>query len=272
MIAEAYDDPNLIVFDNLVLGSTFMFGKHQVGSETPWDIEWEIVHQEDNYQIAQTVQLIDARAFDAKEASNSDTNRKSYGNNNWKVSNIRQWLNSDAAAGNWYSAQHSTDALPTSSNTASYNTGYNTRPGFLYHFTAAQKSVMLDFDLTLAVPSVDGGGSHVVTQKVFLPTITQISYGSNNGVLEGAVFDKYNGAGNAGRVKTLHPNVAANSGYTSFTANGAWHWYLSSCYYKESHRVNYVSSSGAVNYARVYGGNYSIAPCICLPRSGKLQQ
>ena len=188
MIAEAYDDPNLIVFDNLTLGSTFIFGKHQVNNETPWDIEWEIVHQTNDYQIAQTVQVIDVRAFDAWELSNTEYSRRGYGNNNWKLSNIRQWLNSDASAGNWYSAQHSYDAPPTNANTGNFNTGYDTRPGFLYHFTAAQKSAMLNFDLTVRLPTVDGGGSHVVTQKVFLPTMTQVGLGANESVTEGTVF------------------------------------------------------------------------------------
>ena len=270
MIAEAYDDPNLIVFDYLTLGSTFMFGKHQVNTETPWDIEWEIVHQEDDYQIAQTVQLIDARAFDAKEASNTDTYRQNYGNNNWKLSNIRQWLNSDAAAGTWYSAQHSADAPPTNANTYR-NTGYDTRPGFLYHFTAAQKSAMMNFDLTLKIPAVDGGGSHVVSQKVFIPTMTQVGLGANESVTEGIVFDKYNGVDSVGRVKTLHPNVVAYSGYsdTAFAANTEWYWWLSSSY-TTSHYVHRIYPMNAGNdRTYVYDGRYGLAPCICLPRTGK---
>ena len=255
-------------FSNLTLGSTFMFGKHQVGSETPWDIEWEIVHQEDNYQIAQTVQLIDARAFDTKEASSSDSNRKIYGNNNWKLSNIRQWLNSDASAGNWYSAQHSADAPPTNANT-SYPTGYDTRPGFLYHFTAAQKSAMMNFDLTLKIPTVDGGGSHIVSQKVFLPTMTQVGLGANEGVAEGTVFNKYNGVANSVRIRTVHPNADANSGNTNtgFVANTAWMWWLSSCY-TTSYHARAVASSGGLGYSTAYGGDGALAPCIVLPRSG----
>ena len=271
MTAEAYDDVGTIVFSDLVLGSKFLFGKHQVANEEPWDIEWEIVHQENDYQIAQTVQLIDARAFDGKEASSSDSNRKSYGNNNWKLSNIRQWLNSDATAGTWYSAQHSADAPPTDANIyTGHNTGYDTRPGFLYHFTAAQKSAMLNFDLTLKIPTVDGGGSHVVTQKVFLPTMTQVGLGANEGVTEGTVFNKYNGVENAGRIKTVHPNVVANSGYTnsSFVANGAWYWWLSSCY-TNSYYARGVTSSGALGNYIASRGNNALAPCIVLPRTGK---
>ena len=259
-------------FSNLALGSKFMFGKHQVTNETPWDIEWEIVHQEDDYQIAQTVQLIDIRAFDAIEASNSDSYRKTNGNNNWKLSNIRQWLNSDATAGNWYSAQHSADAPPTNANTNNFNTNYETRPGFLYHFTAAQKSAMLNFDLTLALPPVDGGGSHVVSQKVFLPTYTQVGLGANAGVVtEGTVFNKYTGVDYTVRIKTVHPNVVANSGINaSFIVNGMCQWWLSSCLQSGSSAAWYIEYSGewSARNTQVYYGNRALAPCICLPRTG----
>ena len=261
---------NLIVFDNLSLGSTFLFGKHQVANEEPWDIEWEIVHQTIGYQIAQTVQLIDVRAFDGKETSSTDIYRKNYGNNNWKLSNIRQWLNSDAAAGEWYSARHTYDAPPTDANGySSYLTGYDDRPGFLYNFTAAQKSAMLNFNLTLKIPSVDGGGSHIVSQKVFLPTMTQVGLGANEGVNEGTVFNKYNGVENAGRIKTLHPNVVANSGFshTNFIANGAWYWWLSSCHTNSS-IAWHVYTSGGLGTAYAYNGRNALAPCIVLPRTG----
>ena len=36
-------------------------------------------------------------AFDAIEASNSDSNRRSYGNNRYSLANLLQWLNSNAA-------------------------------------------------------------------------------------------------------------------------------------------------------------------------------
>lgn len=47
-----------------------------------------------------TEKIISLKCFDAIESGNSDSNRRSYGNNRWIYSNIRQWLNSTAAAGN----------------------------------------------------------------------------------------------------------------------------------------------------------------------------
>lgn len=45
-----------------------------------------------------TERIISLKCFDAIESGNSDGNRRSYGNNRWTLSNVRQWLNSQAAA------------------------------------------------------------------------------------------------------------------------------------------------------------------------------
>lgn len=50
--------------------------------------------------------------FDNKEPSNSNSDRKNYGNNRYSYSNIRKWLNSSESASNWWIAQHSKDAKP----------------------------------------------------------------------------------------------------------------------------------------------------------------
>lgn len=59
-----------------------------------------------------TERIISLKCFDAIESGNSDGDRRNYGNNRWTLSNVRQWLNSQAAAGKWYSAQHGADAAP----------------------------------------------------------------------------------------------------------------------------------------------------------------
>jgi hypothetical protein len=46
-----------------------------------------------------TERIISLKCFDAIESGNSDGNRRSYGNNRWTLSNVRQWLNSQAAGG-----------------------------------------------------------------------------------------------------------------------------------------------------------------------------
>ena len=260
-----------LIPSGMVVGSTFKFGKYQVESETPWAIEWEIVHQTDEYQIAQTKQIIDLRCFDAKESTNTDSNRASNGNNNWQYSNIKQFLNSDQA--NWYSAQHTYDAPPTSSNFYQYSKGttynaYDTHKGFLYYFSDEEKSLLKDMTLTLANPTVDGGGSYTWTGKVWLPTYTQMSGSLNNNISEGTKFDKY--SDDNSRIKTIHENCVANNEYckiNSYTSGRAYQYWMSSANPSYSYYARYVGSDGyPEGIGNAYYGYYGLAPCICLPR------
>ena len=266
------DKMNIVTdWSSLSLNDTFFLGKYQVGSETPWDIEWEIVHQESDYQIAMAKQIIDLRPFDAKEPNNSDRNRKNFGNNNWGVSNIEQWLNSDQSS--WYSAQHSADAPPSSDNvlvdsSVAYNP-YDTKPGFLYYWNDEEKSILKDMTLTLANNTVtDGGGSYTWTGKVWLPTYTQLSGNQNNSISEGIQFSKF--TDNASRKKTIHAMCAANNQYcidNSITEGTQWYYWQSSAYPSNSFDSRSVYGDGNPNYSyRAYNGDLGVVPCICIPR------
>ena len=257
--------PNLSA---LTVGSTFFLGKYQVESETPWDIEWEIVHQTADYQIAMTKQIIDLRCFDAAEPTNTDDYRKRYGNNNWQYSNIEQFLNSDQAS--WYKAQHQYDAPPNKDNCWQYPNGttynaYDNHKGFLYHWSNEDKALLKDMTLTLANHSVDGGGSYTWTGKVFLPTYTQMGYGNNNNIAEGIKFSKF--TDNNSRKKSLHPNCIANNEYCKLNnSSGNWYYWMSSVGPSNSSYVRNVGNGGSVINNDAFDGSRGLAPCICLPR------
>ena len=264
-----------IDFDSLTVGSTFMLGKYQVENETPWPIEWEIVHQTDDYQIAMTKQIIDLRPFDGKEPTNTDDNRKSYGNNNWQYSNIEQWMNSDQAS--WYSAQHQYDAPPTSANCQHYSNGttynaYDTHKGFLYYWSADEKALLRDYTFTLANNTVtDGGGSYTWTGKVWLPTYTQMGGGKNKSISEGEAFSKFTNPDS--RIKRIHPNCASNNEYcklNNYTSGYRTLYWMSSVYPSHARSVRYVFTDGWLSYYdSAYLGDVGFAPCICIPRHGK---
>ena len=258
-------------FSKMTVGSTFKLGKYQVENETPWPIEWEIVHQTNDYQIAMTKQIIDLRCFDAKEPTNTDSNRKDGGNNNWQYSNIEQWMNSDQS--NWYSAQHQYDAPPTSANCWQYSkdgttvtNAYDTHKGFLYYWSADEKALLRDMTLTLANNTkTDGGGSYTWTGKVWLPTYTQIGGSQNNSISEGEVFSKFTNQDS--RIKSLHPNCAANNPYAKLkNISGNQDYWMSSVNPSKSSYVLFVSSSGSTASFQACDGHYGFAPCICLPR------
>lgn len=254
--------------NGLTVGDTFYFGKYQVESETPWPIEWEIVHQTSDYQIAMTKQIIDLRCFDAKESQNTDSDRMDYGNNNWSVGNIEQFLNSDQES--WYSAQHEYDDPPGSANIyVNPKTPYDTHKGFLYYFSKEEKSLLKDITITLANNTVtDGGGSYTWTGKVWLPTYTQMSGNQNESIRESFKFDKY--SDNNSRIKTINKYCAENNPWcvgTSKIEGTAWYYWMSSAIPSTSCYVWRMESNGApISNTCASYGNTGLAPCICLPR------
>ena len=263
---------SVLDLSSLAVGSTFTLGKYQVESETPWSIEWEIVHQTDTYQIAQTKQIIDLRAFDAKEPNNTDSDRKKYGNNNWQYSNIEQFLNSDQAT--WYSAQHQYDAQPNSDNVENNYNPYDTHKGFLYYWSNEDKALLKDMTFDLANSNIDGGGSYTWTGKIWLPTWTQMGFidsndtNNNGNISEGTKFDKYRS--NRRRIKTINKYCAENNPYckaNNMTEGTAWNYWMSSTTIIYSAMTTFVDDGGLDNGDKSYIGNLGLAPCICLPRS-----
>lgn len=121
-----------------------------------------------------TERIISLKCFDAIESGNSDGNRRSYGNNRWTLSNVRQWLNSQAAAGKWYSAQHGADAPPTNANVWSNYNEYDAEAGFLAGFSANFIAALLTTTHTVGKATVDGGGTESCADKIFLATCTEV--------------------------------------------------------------------------------------------------
>lgn len=204
-----------------------------------------------------TERIISLKAFDAKESGNSDSNRRSYGNNRWIYSNIRQWLNSQAAAGKWYSAQHSADAPPTKADSAGYN-GYDTEAGFLAGFSASFIAALLNTTHTVGKASVDGGGTESCTDKIFFATCTEVGLtGDATCGTKLALFSDDNS-----RKANPTAECVSKSDYTnnSFNVNAAWYWWLADAYASNSYSVRYVISSGALDNNRAYDGYGGVRP------------
>lgn len=98
------------------------------------------------------------RYFDAPETNNPVSNRASQGNNRWAYSNIRQWLNSDGAASEWFVAQHDYDVQPN----------YYNNKGWLADFTDYEKGIIIPHKSKCILDQADGGGSETVYDKMFL--------------------------------------------------------------------------------------------------------
>lgn len=100
-----------------------------------------------------------------------------YGYNNWEHSAIRQWLNSEKTAGNWWEAKHLGDVAP------GYATTYD---GFLAGLDADFKKIIGTTKKVTALNTItDGGGSVELLEKIFLLSRTEVSGGNENNIAEG---------------------------------------------------------------------------------------
>ena len=212
--------------------------------------------------------ILTLKCWDAKEPSNSDSNRRAVGNNRYIHSNILQWLNSPAGAGQWYQAQHAADAPPSSANVWDNYNPYDQQAGFLNAFTADAREAILETTLTVVKSSTDGGGSETFTRKVFLLSRTEVGLGNESGIAEGtrlALFTSENSS------RLAYPTAAAvaNSDYSSssLAVDKAWFWWLRTPYAESARRVRRVISDGSQDYNDAFNGAVGIRPACNLPSS-----
>ena len=205
-----------------------------------------------------TERIISLKCFDAKESGNSDSNRKSYGNNRWIYANIRQWLNSQAAAGQWYSAQHGQDAPPSNANVWDNCNEYQQEAGFLAGFSANFLAALLTTTHTVGKAQVDGGGTESCTDKIFLATCTEV--GLSGDVTAGSKLAIF--SNDASRQAKPTAEAVSKSEYTnsSLNANSPWYWWLADAYASSSYYVRGVYSSGALDWYSAYSGDGGVRP------------
>lgn len=169
------------LLSNLPVGAKVKFGKYSVNGETAQDIIWLVVAKNHmstpsypaNAITLLTEKVIDVRAYDAKEPNSTIAARKTGGNNRYQFSNIDQWLNKSADAGQWYEATHDADAPPTDANTGELGTGYDDRPAFLHAFLDAERRAILNTAIKTNTSSSEGLTTEDITRKVYLPSLAE---------------------------------------------------------------------------------------------------
>ncbi|MCM1455569.1 MAG: DUF6273 domain-containing protein [Bacteroides sp.] len=212
-----------------------------------------------------TEKIIARRAVDAKEPNNADSNRKSYGNNKYSVSNIDQWLNSDAEAGAWYSARHDADQTPDSTSVVSANP-YSDKAGFMSEFSPLFRKVMLDTTLKVALNTVTDGGSYeTITRKLFLASRAETFGAAENSVMEGSLLALFAANTNAVRIAYNADTAVPDGG----TAGSSGFWWLRTPHSSYSCGVRLVHSDGALYDNFAYGGSGGVRP-LCNLKSDTL--
>lgn len=203
----------------------------------------------------QTKQIITAKAMDAQEPKSSNSDKRSYGNNNTTVANLMQWLNS--AVSNWYKAQHGADQAPDSKSVVSYNP-YASEAGFLTNFAKQFVDAILPTTLTTVIPDTDGGGTTKETRKVFLPSRTEVGLGDErSGSPEGSKWGKYTNDTSRKKTRTAEAISQAES--------SGDYWWLRTPRSSSAGYVRYVSSGGTFNNDSARSGSTGVAPALNLP-------
>jgi hypothetical protein len=211
-----------------------------------------------------TERIISLKCFDAKEPSNSNSDRRNYGNNRAAVANLLQWLNSAAGAGQWYSAQHSADAPPNNANVWSNYNEYEAEAGFLNGFEQDFRDALLNDTITVAKSSTDGGGSEQITRKVRLLTRTEVFGDTENGTAEGTQWPIF--TDNNSRLAYPTAEAVSKSEYktSSLSSSQPWWWWLLTPNAGNANNVRHVYSDGNLgNYDAWYGYN-GVRPALFL--------
>lgn len=214
-----------------------------------------------------TEKIILLRCFDAKEPNNSDSSRKSYGNNKYSVSNLDQWLNSSAAAGQWYSARHSADQAPDNANVYNNYNEYDQDAGFLAGFDAAFVAALKDTTLKVALnTATDGGGYESIIRKFFLPSRAEIFGTAENNIMEGSLLSYFSAKTTAIRIAQISAYAAAHSEY-SVTAGNNWYYWVRTPESPLSAALRGVGSDGTLDYNSAYYSQVGVRP-LCNLDSG----
>ena len=210
-----------------------------------------------------TDKIILLRAFDAKEPQNTDSNRRQYGNNRYSVSNIDQWLNSTASAGQWYSPQHDTDQSPNSTTVVVRNP-YNSDIGFLTGFDARFISAIQDTTIKVARNTVtDGGGYDTLVRKVFLPSKAELFNQAENSIMEGSLLQHFQANTDAVRIAYISDYCAQDNnsqGSPSVTADSQSQYWTRTPDSSTSATVYIVYGHGSSAVTDAYGGWGGVRP------------
>lgn len=231
----------------------FTIGDQLVSGYDGGEIVWEVIGidvetpADSQYQHSMTLQTRDCLhdiQFDAPEPSNPNSDRKSYGNNRYVHSAVKQWLNSNESAFNWQ-AQHQYDATPTDS-LELYNGA-----GFLHRLDPELAAVLGSASKKVALnTAADGGGQETFSDKVFLLSRVEVGLGAEGETTGEAVYPFYDGVADAKRIKELDGSPR--------------YWWLRSPSVGSSRDVRCVKPDGSLSGSIAHNA-YGVAPaCVII--------
>ena len=275
-------------------------------------------YQDGYLPLMMSDKILCLKAFDAKTSANTETGSHSRSTQRttagtgvtaatayiatacssyWADSNIRCWLNSDAAAGNveWLCGNP-----PSGSSVGVKYNAYDQEAGFLTSFssdekaaikTVTQKSILIECDknavenTTGTEPFASSGEvniisnisgnytnaySELVTDTMFLPDVQQISnLYANNAILG----DGYHRALISAGAYNANNCLSADS-FNAFTNSSPWHYWLrtpsDNDYNTNPYSVYYIKDTGGFEGIVASDGLYGVRPAFYLNTAAAL--
>lgn len=175
-----------------------------------------------------------------------------YGDNRWWKSAYRQYLNSDAAAGGWWTPQDEWDMKPDQADTV---------PGFLAGFSDDFKAALTRVKVVTYGNNVTDDGSAVVTyDKIFLPSLQEI-YCSPQVSGEGTYWPYWKERTGAKTPQALWQTYPLRITRDLAQRTVGRHVRLRSAYRGNGGTAFYVNSSGNVNNWYAVGAHRCAPAC-----------
>lgn len=198
-----------------------------------------------------TLQLHDCLTslqFDAREPTNPNGDRKSYGSNNWLESNLRQWLN--ATGNDWWSAQTEYDVAPS----------YAAEAGFLSDIDNEFLSVIGNVKkITTKNTVTDGGGSVDSDEKIFLLSRSEVHGGNENNINEGMAYPYYSDNSSLSSAGT-----GKDTNRIKYLNDVAGNWWLRSPDTSTAYYANRVYKDGGIGRGISGLDSNGVAPACCI--------
>lgn len=172
------------------------------------------------------------------------------GSNNWLESAMRQYLNSDKAAGSVWTPQSVFDRPPTWAATTA---------GFLHGIDPDFVAVLGNVKKTTGLNSIsDGGGTAVHDEKVFLLSRSEVFMGDEYAGGEDTPYAYYKNYSD-----NQSPSTGEDKNRIKYRAGVARNWWLRSPHAGYACNVRLVYSSGAWStHVAVYANG--VAPACCI--------
>ncbi|WP_342551057.1 DUF6273 domain-containing protein [Lysinibacillus sp. FSL M8-0216] len=279
---------------DLPIGSKIKMGKFQ-SHKNDYPMSWRVVstnHHEldNNYPLnAVTViadKVIYTMSYDAKEPDNANEQRAKVGNNRYRLSNIRQWLNSDLGDGHWFEPQniaganHYNDRDTPPSKEFIKNEwrheSYDNLRGFVSMFREHELNSILPTKVKVGInetydysPTINELERYdLLDDKFFLPSVTELGYGDNTyntvdgkGISEGAAIPYFETKENrkSAMLKEYFVNSKYNTVHSDHTHDSLNYSYMTRSSKLDSTTQFYLSNDKLEVAAQPFN-NYCLRP------------